>query len=160
MAINRGKQFEDEFKKAFKEIPNIAFERLYDPVGGYSGIKSRCDFILYKYPRQYYFELKSIHKNLFPLTNISDRQIKGLLEVSEVTGVSAGVVLWFCDHDRTIYISIEDIEEWKKTSGKKSINIKDIETEAIRFIELESKRKIALCTYFNGADFLDRIGKM
>lgn len=157
MAINRGKDFEKEFKKLFLEESNIALERLYDSTSGFAGIKTKCDFIVYRYPNQYYFELKSIHKTSFPLSSISDNQRRGLTSVSDITGICAGVVIWFCDHDITAYVPIQEINRWEKDSGKKSIGVKDIIENKINHVILKGIKKRALMSYSDVNGFLENI---
>lgn len=61
--MNYGKKFENNFKKGVgKELV-----RLYDTTNGYAGVKNPCDFIYYRYPFQYLFELKSVKGSRFDL---------------------------------------------------------------------------------------------
>ena len=44
MPQNHGKKFEEKFKNDFLKVENATIDRLYDPVGGFRGIKNICDF--------------------------------------------------------------------------------------------------------------------
>lgn len=129
MAVNRGKQFEQLFRDGFSKLPNVSIDRLRDPVGGQLGIRNICDFIVYQQPNQFYFECKAIHGNTLNFkTHISDYQWQGLTEKAKISGVVAGVVVWFIDHEITFFISINELNK-ELSKGKKSVNIKDIYDE-------------------------------
>ena len=67
---DRGKQFEEQFKKDWKEsMPDSFCYRLHDQVTGYK-VTSRnpCDFICYKFPYLYLLEIKSHEGNTFPFS--------------------------------------------------------------------------------------------
>lgn len=146
MAINRGKQFEDIIKSAFEQVEDVSIDRLHDQTTGYYGSKNICDFIVYKYPYQYYIECKSVHGNTLPLSNITDNQYNGMLEKSEIAGVKAGVICWFVDKDATFFIPITAIEIMKEDLKRKSINIKDC-YENDTFIEIPGKKKRVFFDY-------------
>ena len=61
MAVNRGKQFEDVVREAFEKVEGVSIDRLHDQTNGFRGSQNICDFIVYKYPHQYYIECKSVH---------------------------------------------------------------------------------------------------
>ena len=121
MAVNRGKQFEEQIRKAFEKIPNTTVTRLIDPQNGYAGVRNICDFIIYHYPYQYFIECKSCHGNTFPFSNVTQNQWDGMLEMSKTDGVIAGVIVWFIDHDSTYFLSIELLNKLKEC-GCKSVH--------------------------------------
>jgi len=125
MAVNRGKQFEDVIKSAFEQVEDVSIDRLHDQTTGYYGSKNICDFIVYKYPYQYYIECKSVHGNTLPLSNITDNQYNGMLEKSEIQGVKAGVICWWVDKDVTLFIPIQ-VLQFMQDIAKKSIRYDDI----------------------------------
>ncbi len=141
--LNRGKEFEQKVKQDFLKIPGSHLERLYDSMGGYKSIKTRSDFIGYIYPNQYFLEVKSVHGNTFPFTNL--KQYNGLLEVSGIHGIRSGVIIWFVDHQIVCYVPVRTIKQMKQ-EGLKSVNVKYIkEGSAYRIINIPSKaRKIFL----------------
>lgn len=122
---NRGKDFENVIKKAFEKIDDVSIDRLHDQTSGFKGSKNICDFIVYKYPKQIYLECKCCYGNTLNFHNITDNQWDGLYEKSQIAGVEAGVIIWFIDHDITVYIPIEKLVELKD-AGYKSINVKDL----------------------------------
>ena len=131
MAVNRGKDFEDCIREACEAIPDTSVTRLIDPQAGYAGVRNICDFIIYRYPTQIFLECKSCHGNTLSIHSndpkkrygaITNNQWEGLLEQSKVRGVVAGVVIWFIDHDKTVFIPIQRLEYYKQ-HGYKSVNI-------------------------------------
>ena len=120
MATNRGKDFENVIRECFNKVPNTNVERMADPVQGYLGIRNHCDFIVYHKPHEYHIECKSVHGNTLPFSNITKNQWDGLLEVSKVDGIIAGIICWWVDRDVTSFIPIEFLQE-QKEMGRKSI---------------------------------------
>lgn len=119
--VNRGKQFEEQIREAFNKLPNTSVIRLIDPQNGYAGVRNICDFVVYQYPFQYLLECKSHYGNTLPFVCITDNQWQGLLDISHNRGVIAGVMVWFIDHDDTLFIPIRALENLKQL-GAKSFN--------------------------------------
>ena len=128
--VNRGKDFEGQVYDGFVKVPNVSIDRLPDPMAGYAGIKNICDFLVYRYPLQYYIECKSCYGNTFSINsndpkkkygNITNNQWEGLLEKSKIPGVKAGIMLWFIDHDVTYWLDIRLLQRIKD-EGFKSIH--------------------------------------
>ena len=144
MAINRGKQFETVVKDCFQKVPHTAVVRLHDQTTGFVGSSNICDFIVYHYPNQYFIECKSVHGNTLPFSNITDNQWQGMLEMSKIHGVWAGVVCWWCDHDVTKFIPIDTLEAMRKADCK-SVRYDLQQYIADRFIysiyNIEGKKK-------------------
>ena len=136
MGTNRGKQFEQKFKEDFSRIPGVSIDRLYDQVSGMYGVRNICDFIVYKKPLLFYIELKSHLGNTFPLSNL--KQYDKLCNKVGIEGVRAGVIIWFIDHDKIYYVPISTITKMLG-EGKKSVNVKDIDT--YRIISIPSIKK-------------------
>ena len=142
MALNRGKQFENKFKEDFyKTMSNCSLDRLYDTTNGFKAISQVCDFIGYKQPNIFYLECKSHEGNTFPLNNLT--QYNKLVTKVGIPGVRAGVIIWFIDHDRVIYVPINTITQLIN-DGKKSVNINKIEAEGYRIINIPSIKKRVL----------------
>ena len=53
--------------------------------------------------------------------------------------LKAGVILWFIDHDKVVYVPIETVIKYAEEE-KKSINIKDLDSEYV-IIDLPSQKK-------------------
>lgn len=142
MAINRGKQFEQKFKEDFLQIEGASIDRLYDTMNGYKSISQISDFIGYVFPHIYYLECKSIHGNTFPLANL--RQYDKLVTKVGIKGIRTGIILWFIDHDKVVYVPVASVTEMKK-DNKKSINIKMLESKDYFILEIPSvKRRVFL----------------
>jgi hypothetical protein len=127
--VNRGKDFEGQVHDGFLQIPGVSIDRLPDPMAGYAGVKNICDFIVYKKPLQYYIECKSCYGNTMSIHsndpkkkygNITNNQWEGLLDKSKIPGVKAGILVWFIDHDVTVWIDIRRLQK-HRDAGNKSI---------------------------------------
>ena len=137
MAENLGKKFEGVIKQSFEQVLGVSVDRVHDQTTGYQGSSNICDFIMYKYPYQYYIECKSVHGNTLSIHsipkpdkhgvlhgfygNITDKQWEGLLEKSKIPGVTAGVICWWVDKDTTMFIDIRLLNELR-ARGYKSID--------------------------------------
>ena len=120
MSPNYGKEFESIIKKSIEQLGDTSIIRLHDQTTGFIGSSNICDFIAYRYPYEYLFECKSIHGNTFPYSNISDVQLKGMTEMSNINGVFPAVICWWVDHDVTKILPIQIINDEIK-AGHKSI---------------------------------------
>lgn len=159
MAVNRGKKFEDEIHKQLLTIPDISVDRIYDAMGGFSGINNICDFTLYSKPYFYYIECKSIHKNTLNFkSDIRKNQWEGLLEKSKIKGVVAGILVWFIDLDITLFIPIQGLVR-RKEKGFKSFNVGDSYLGnccGYPIINLRGKKKRVFINY-DMEDFLKKL---
>ena len=133
MPVNYGKAFESKFKEDFLKVEGASLDRLYDPVGGFHGIKNICDFIGYIYPNIFYIECKSHQGNTFPISKLT--QYDKLLTKVGVHGVRAGVVLWMIDHNKVLYIPISTFKKLKD-DGKKSFNVKMLDSNEYFLLEI------------------------
>ena len=96
-------------------------------------------------PNIFYLECKSKDGNTFPFTNLS--QYDKLISKVDIPGVRTGVIIWFKDHDKVIYVPIKTVTKMKK-EGKKSINIKtDLDNYRIFKIPGKKKRVFIECDY-------------
>ena len=138
MALNKGKAFEAKFKEDILKIPESSLDRLYDTTNGFKAISQICDFIFYKLPNIFYIELKTHKGNTFPLENLT--QYNKLVKKVGIPGVRTGAIIWFQDHDRVIYVPIDTVTKLK-LDGKKSVNIRKIEAEGYRIINIPSIKK-------------------
>lgn len=150
---NKGKKFEDVVKESFLECPDVSIDRLRDAPKKMKNVDNPSDFIVYKYPHQIYVECKSHKGNTLPFSCIREEQIKGMSEKSQIDGVLAGVILWFIDHDLTVWIPIQEVVDWQGR-GAKSINIKDL--DHLQHIVIQGKKKRVYFDYFMD-DFLRKL---
>lgn len=139
MATNLGKAFEQQFRKDTRLLPDCFVYRLPDQVSGNKYTSANCcDFFLYKYPMLFLLELKSILGNTFPIANL--RQYSKLIAISNASGLFKGVIIWFRDHDKIIYIDIDEITKMIK-DGKKSVNIRTIDEDGYKYLLIPTKKK-------------------
>lgn len=149
MSVNRGKDFEARVRKAFEQVPNMCFERLADPTAGYAGVKNICDFEAYKFPFKFYFECKSVHGNTLNLFHgITNNQFVGLMTKSACFGVVAGVLVWFVDHDRTVFVPIQELDLLTKM-GHRSLNISHVsgDDSSIVYFDFPGRKRRVLFDY-------------
>lgn len=150
---NKGKVFEEVIKKSFLKVDGVDVTRLRDGMRKQKGVDNPSDFIVYKYPYEVYVECKSHKGNTLPFSCIREEQIRGMQEKSMTNGVKAGVILWFIDHDLTVWIPIREIR-FLINAGKKSINIKEL--DQISHIVIQGKKKRIYFDY-DMEDFLRRL---
>ena len=125
MSVNRGKQFEDIIREQFKKLNNVVTIRLYDVTTGYINQNNICDLIVYDEGTLNLIECKAVHGNTLNFkSHIKQNQWDGLLEESYKPGVNAGILVWFIDHDVTLWLDIQYLQDLKE-SGYKSFNVKD-----------------------------------
>ena len=125
MSVNRGKQFEDIIREQFKKLKNVVTIRLYDVTTGYINQNNICDLIVYDEGTLNLIECKAVHGNTLNFkSHIKQNQWDGLLEESYKSGVNAGILVWFIDHDVTLWLDIQYLQDLKE-SGYKSFNVKD-----------------------------------
>ena len=136
---SRGKKYEAEFKKNWAKFVSDSFcYRLYDVTMGYSGISGVSDFICYKFPIIFLIDCKSHSGNTVSFSDFS--QYDKMLEYKDVTGLVAGTMIWFADHDKEVWVPIQTWEQIKN-EGKKSFNIKRLNDSSYECFELPSKKK-------------------
>lgn len=137
-----GKKYETKFKEDWEKVPGTSIDRLYDPVGGYSGISNISDFIVYNYPFIVYAECKTTKGNTFPFTNL--KQFPRLVKKIGIKGVIAGVFIWFYEKDFVVFVPVETCKKMIE-DGEKSINCKKIRESlydaGYEFIEIPSVKK-------------------
>ena len=139
MALNNGKKFEMLLKKDWlKTIPDSSIDRIYDSQSGYYKISNIADFVAYKYPNLFYLEAKTHKGNTFPFINLT--QYDKLLSKVGIKGIRTGVVIWFEDHDRILYIPISTIKKMKH-DDKKSVNIKTIDIDGYKYYNIPVEKK-------------------
>ena len=126
---NPGKRFEEDFKNSVP--PGVYCYRLKD-AGGWSQSKdlrftpsNDFDHLLYKSPRLFTLELKSVADGRWPFSSLRENQREGLLRAA-VGGAVSGVLLNFRSVNRTFFVPIIALLNQEERSGKKSLNIKDI----------------------------------
>ena len=129
--MNKAKQFEINVKNQISSLDDFIIIRLYDVMGGLTGVCNICDYIAYNYPTLYLLELKTHAGASLPFSAIRDNQWDGLYDaVKKSSGVVAGILCWYYEKDVTLFIPIALLEKRKK-EGKKSIRFDDKEAIVI-----------------------------
>lgn len=148
MVENRGKKFEHVIREAFEKVPNVSIDRLHDQTNGFKGSQNICDFIVYREPYEFYFECKSVHGNTLSFSNITETQWNGLVNKATIKGVFAGVICWWIDKDKTVFIPIQELVAMRIV-GMKSVRydaIDDCDGDTT-MIELKGKKKRVFFDY-------------
>lgn len=123
MAVNRGKAFEQQFKKNWlKCFPNSFIYRLPDQVSGFHGSKNVSDFICYADNHLYLLDTKSTQGASIPITNLS--QLDMMYSYRSVENCLCGFIVWFIDKCVVAFIPAELTYKYRK-EGKKSIRFDD-----------------------------------
>lgn len=142
-----GKKAEQKIKEWLdRPKDGYSFDRIPDQMSGMYGSSNICDFVLFKSPNQYYIESKATYEDRFDFAQITDNQRTKLLEKSQIKHVFGLVIVLFATYKRAFVLDIQDVQKMID-SGKKSINIKKIESWPVQFREIrtiENKRKILL----------------
>lgn len=138
MKVNRGKQFEKIFKADWEaSFPGTFLYRLQDNTSGYYGAsRNPCDFIAFPKNRLFLLEVKSHYGNTFPWSDF--RQYDKLLPYAVMPNVVSGVIIWFMDHERVIFVPMETCAQMKQ-DGLKSININKL--NGYQYVEIPSVKK-------------------
>lgn len=144
MADKKGKLFEKKFKLDWeRSFPNTFIYRLQDSMGGYRGVSNICDFICYNNNRLYLIECKKHKGNTLPWSAFS--QAERLIKYRNYDNVYPGVIIWFEDHDKIIWINIEDIAKMM-LDGKKSVNIKMLDDRLYNITEIPTTKEKSFLT--------------
>lgn len=140
MPINRGKQFEAILKQDWHtSFPGSFLFRIPDQVSGYQTTSQNpCDFIGFTNGKLFLIECKSIEGNTINFSLI--RQYDRLLKYKNLADVYPGILIWYRDHDKVIWVPITEAEKMKK-AGAKSINIKMLDESKYHIINVPSKKK-------------------
>ena len=158
MAVNRGKDFENNIRKQFEELMQTFVLRLYDVTMGYCGIDNPCDLIVFRNGALNLFECKAIHGNTLNFkSHIRENQWNKLLKYSEIECINAGILVWFIDNDATYFLDIRLLEMLKK-SGRVSFNVKkDVENPNNSWIMKISGRKKKVFYEYDLDNFLFKL---
>lgn len=143
MAVNRGKDFEQVVRDSFEAVPDTTVYRLHDDMSGFKGVKNPCDFLIYHRPILYAIECKATNKQSLPFTNITEYQWSELLKMGDVDGVIAGVMCWYVNYDRTVFLPIEFLEMLKQ-NGAKSIRY---DADDSHIIDIKGRKKRVFWEY-------------
>jgi penicillin-binding protein-related factor A (putative recombinase) len=129
--MNSGKLFEEDFRNSCKD--KVAITRLYDAVGGMSGVHNICDFIVGYSPYTFYLELKATSTGTLPLRNISANQYTGLLDMNKYNNQICGILIKYAKFGEHYFIPINEVRRIKD-SGLKSISRAHIKAGKVKHV--------------------------
>lgn len=145
---NLGKKAEQKLRNWLdRPEQGYCLDRLPDQMTGFYGSKNICDFTLFKSPNMYYIESKATWSDRFDFSMITEYQYDNLLKKSRIPNVYGVIVVLFATEQRAFIIDINEIDRLKQT-GKKSINIKKLDSWDIKYTEINTiPSKKALLDY-------------
>ena len=153
--MNVGKQFEADFKAS---VPSDAWcYRLKDSAATYYGgnenlsfsIDNICDFLVYRYPMNHLFELKTIETPSIPLEKVfgkydkakckyrKEKHITDMVEAMGYSGQTAHVIVNYRAVNRTFAIPASKVLAFRYNESRKSIPWQWAEQEGI---DVKAKR--------------------
>lgn len=120
MPISRGKAFEKIIENNLNHLITVNCERLHDQMTGYINVsRNPADFIVYRYPYQYYVDCKSIHGASIPIANFKQQDM--IKERCKTFGVKGAYIVWFVDKKITFWVDYLVIED-AINNNRKSLN--------------------------------------
>lgn len=151
MAKNKGKMFEEDFKKS---VPEWAWcYRFKDGTANFNGSKNEnvrfqahniCDFQVMAYRTLFLFELKSHEGASIPFSCIRANQLEEMSAIYH-PDIKAYFVFNFRDIQNTYAVLAADVKEFIETTDRKSIPIKWCIENGI---EIKSEKKKVRFRYF------------
>lgn len=149
MAINRGKQWEEKFKNDWKaSVKDSVIVRLYDQLSGYKTVsKNPSDFICFAKDKFLFVECKETHGTTLNFNKIT--QLKALIHYIGRTHVFPGVLIWFIDFDKIVWVPAETLKQMK-IDGLKSVNVKMLSDNKYKMFDLPAvKQKVFMTLDYN-----------
>lgn len=138
MGVNRGKQWEKRFETDWRRsFPKGAVIRLPDQQSGLKGSRNICDYICFDGSHLFLNECKAITGNTFPIGNFT--QLNTLLQYADCPGIRAGVVIWYVDHSRVVYVPVACFNQLV-LDGLKSVNINKTDFSKYNIVEIPVRK--------------------
>lgn len=127
--MNKGKVFENQFKKSVSKLGNVWLYRFNDGTGNWGGgskttrfqTSNICDFGMFCRRTLFLLELKSHTGKSLPYASIRENQIVGLKDSARYDGIVSGLLVFFSDLSRCFFLDSRLVYAHWKTSGRKSI---------------------------------------
>lgn len=149
MSINKGKQFEAKFKENWiKCFPDTFIYRLKDQLTGFKETSQNpCDFLCFPGDMLFMVECKSHNGASIPFASIP--QYERLLNYKDFYKVFPGILIWFREKDKVVWVDIK-VAEKIFNDGNKSIQLKMLTQNLYDIKELPStKKRVYLDTDYN-----------
>lgn len=135
-----GKKWEDYFRQNWARcFPGTFLFRLKDQMTGYKETSGNpCDFITFPGNRLFMVECKEHKGASIPFVAIP--QYERLLLFKNQPKVSPGILIWFSEKDKILWVPILEAEKMV-LDGRKSIGIKMLEEKLYNIFEVPSVKK-------------------
>ena len=139
MAQNKGKNWEARFKQDWKRcFPDSFLLRIPDQMSGFlTTSQNPCDYLAMPYSELYLIECKSHKGASIPFDVIP--QYDRMLEYKNMKNIKPGVMIWFYEKDRVIWVPLSSMIKMKK-DGEKSIKLSRLDDKTYDFVEIPSKK--------------------
>lgn len=126
MSTNRGKQFEARFAEDWENcFPKQVIVRLHDQMSGLKqASQNDCDYVCFTNKRLFLVECKSHDGSSISFDAIP--QYERLLKYKNKPNVYPGILIWFKQKDKVIWVPIVEAEKIHN-SGEKSIGLRHLE---------------------------------
>jgi hypothetical protein len=142
---NIGKKWENQYLKTFKkQFPDKLIYRLPDQQSGYAGEggSNPCDFLCYTGDCVLMVECKAKSGASINFSEI--RQYEKMLDYKGLYKTYIGVLVWFYEKDKIIWVSIEEMEKMvndgEKSIGLRMINEKKPYKKSYNIIKVEAQK--------------------
>lgn len=146
--VNSGKMFEKDFENSCPK--GVFIERVRDLLY-MRGSSSDKDYIVYKYPKLFLFELKSHKGKSIPIKEvykngklksygvISVKQLEGLNQYRGREDIKAGFIFNFREYYSTYFISVDKVYDFVKNGERASIPIEWCDTYGVRIPQTKKR---------------------
>lgn len=140
MAKSEGKKFEEDFEASLKtenclDNQEIHFQRLKDDMGKFKGVRNPYDYMIFRQPKLYLLELKSVKTDTIPFSNFAEKRkdketgrviqtyerLKKLAHAGEIKGVEAGFLIEFRKTGVVYYATASQVYALVANGERKSI---------------------------------------
>jgi len=137
-----GQKFEKDFKDSVSG--DMLCVRLKTRMTVYKGDNEIADYLVYRHPSIFVFELKTTKEKRLPFDMIRSNQILGIQKAVKHFGVYGGILVQFREPTYShFYVPIEVLVEYIER-GSKSIPISDMHTHP-KIIQVEFTQKRVTC---------------
>lgn len=146
--MNKGKIFEQDFKKSLPELNDLFFYRFKDGTANWSGEKNQnvrfqqhniADCMIFYKGKLFILELKAHLGKSLPLYCIRDTQFFEMCEASQKDGVIPMIVTFFYEIGECYAIPIDSIKQFRLDNDRKSIPLSYIQENGFK-IDCELKK--------------------
>jgi len=136
-----GKKFETKVKADLQRLDKAWVLRLPDQMTGHIGTSQNlCDFLCFWKSKLFLLECKTTKENGFYFSSFRQYDILTGIAKDNIPNIYIGVIIWFTEADKIIYVPIQEAKRMKE-NGLKSINIKSCLDGTYNIIDIPTTKK-------------------